>query len=114
MTPLVLPLFLHRRPGELAIRNLSFGRYPPSVSAIFLSYDAIVEIHSALSRLGYVIKLQHRRLSTAVDVKAENTLLDPERTTTIITWTRKRSPSVQLSLPAVRFPIHRLPARLAL
>ena len=69
--------------GELVIHNLSFGRYRLLVrSESFSPYDGLIEIHSALPT-DYVIKLNIAALSTAVNVTAENTLLDPERTTTI-------------------------------
>jgi len=56
------PLEFHRYfstddSGELGSAILSFGRYHLQVQReSFSSYDAIVEIHSALP-LGYVIKL---------------------------------------------------------
>jgi hypothetical protein len=68
--------------GVLLSRNLLFGRYRLQVrSQSFSPYDGFVEIRSALPT-DYVIKLNIAALSTAVNVTAENTLLDPERATT--------------------------------
>ncbi|MDQ1389754.1 MAG: hypothetical protein QOF56_3208 [Acidobacteriaceae bacterium] len=90
--------------GELVTRNLSFGRYHLHVQReSFSPYDAIVEIHSALPTQ-YVIKLNIAALSTAVDVNAENTLLDPERTTTINHLDSKAIADRPASLPGRSLP----------
>lgn len=69
--------------GEVVIRNLPFARYRLQVQReSFSPYDGLVEIHSALP-VEYAIKLSITALSTAVNVTAEPTLLDPERTTSI-------------------------------
>jgi len=69
--------------GNLVTRNILFGRYRLQVrSQSFSTYDGIIEIHSALPT-EYVIKLNIASLSTAINVTADTTLLDPERTTTI-------------------------------
>src|SRR3984957_12601968 len=69
--------------GNLVTRNLLFGRYRLQVrSQSFSAYDGVIEIHSALPT-DYVIQLNIAALSTAVNVTAENTLLDPGRTTSI-------------------------------
>ena len=69
--------------GDLVARNLPFGRYRLRVQReSFSAFDGIIEIHSALPT-EYVVKLNIAALSTAVNVTAETTLLDPERTTTI-------------------------------
>jgi hypothetical protein len=65
--------------GQLTIRNLPFGRYRLNVrSESFSPYGGVIEIHSALPT-EYVVKLNIAALSTAVNVTAEATLLDPER-----------------------------------
>jgi TonB-dependent Receptor Plug Domain len=65
--------------GQLTVRNLPFGRYRLNVrSESFSPYGGVIEIHSALPT-EYVIKLNIAALSTAVNVTAETTLLDPER-----------------------------------
>jgi outer membrane receptor for Fe3+-dicitrate len=69
--------------GQLIARNLPYGRYRLQVEReSFSSYNGLIEIHSALPT-EYVIKLSIAALSTAVNVTAAATLLDPERTTTI-------------------------------
>jgi hypothetical protein len=65
--------------GQLTVRNLPFGRYRLNVqSESFSPYGGVIEIHSALPT-EYVVKLNIAALSTAVNVTAETTLLDPER-----------------------------------
>ena len=69
--------------GQLTARNLPFGRYRLHVQReSFSPYDGLVEIDSALPA-EYVIKLNIAALSTAINVTAASTLLDPERTTTV-------------------------------
>jgi hypothetical protein len=65
--------------GQLFARNLPFGRYRLRVHReSFSPYDGLVEIHSALPA-EYVVKLSIAAVSTAVNVTAETTLLDPDR-----------------------------------
>jgi hypothetical protein len=65
--------------GFLLVRNLPFGLYRLKVhEQDFAPYDGLIEIHSALPT-EYVIKLSIAAISTAVQVTAENTLLDPDR-----------------------------------
>jgi len=65
--------------GQLDARNLSFGLYRLHIqSESFSAYDGEVEIRSALP-VEYLIRLNIAALSTAVNVTAENMLLDPER-----------------------------------
>jgi hypothetical protein len=69
--------------GELVVRNLPFGRYRLQVQReSFSPYNGLIEIHSVLPT-DYVVKLNIAALSTAVNVTAEPTLLNPEQTTTI-------------------------------
>lgn len=69
--------------GEVVIRNLPFARYRLQVQReSFSPYDGLVEIHSALPT-EYAIKLSIAALSTAVNVTADPTLLDPERSASI-------------------------------
>jgi hypothetical protein len=69
--------------GLAIVRNLPFGLYRLKVhEEDFAPYDGLIEIHSALPA-EYIIKLSIAALSTAVNVTADETLLDPERTTTI-------------------------------
>jgi outer membrane cobalamin receptor len=69
--------------GAVVTRNLPFGRYRLRVECeSFSPFDGLVEIHSALPT-EYVVRLSIAALSTAVNVTAETTLIDPERTTTI-------------------------------
>lgn len=65
--------------GQLDVRNLSFGVYRLHIqSESFSAYDGEIEIRSALP-VEYLIKLNIAALSTAINVRAENLLLDPER-----------------------------------
>ncbi len=65
--------------GQVVIRNLPYGLYRLKVQREgFGTYDGLIEIHSALPT-EYMIKLGIAALSTAVQVSAEKTLLDPER-----------------------------------
>jgi hypothetical protein len=69
--------------GELTMRHLPFGRYRLQVrSESFSVYDGVIDIHSAIPA-EYAVTLNIAALSTAVNVTAGATLLDPERTTTI-------------------------------
>jgi len=69
--------------GALAARSLPFGLYRLHVAYEgFSSYDGVLEIRSALPT-DYLIKLGIAATSTAINVTAERTLLDPERTSTI-------------------------------
>ena len=69
--------------GQLTARNLPFGRYRLEVKReSFSPYDGLIEIDSALPT-EYVVKLNIAALSTAINVTAASTLLDPERTTAI-------------------------------
>jgi len=66
--------------GLISARNLPFGRYQLQVeSEGFSPFSGIIEIRSALPT-EYVVKLSIAALSTAVNVTAESTLLDPSRT----------------------------------
>lgn len=65
--------------GQLSARNLLFGVYRLHVEGeSFAPYDGIIEIRSAIP-VDYLIKLNIAAVSTAVNVTAEETLLDPER-----------------------------------
>jgi hypothetical protein len=65
--------------GMIAARNLPFGRYRLKVQEEgFAPYEGVVEIRSTLPT-EYVVKLSIAALSTAVQVTAQNTLLDPDR-----------------------------------
>lgn len=65
--------------GLSVIRNLPFGFYRLRVwDAGFAPYDGLIEIHSALPT-EYAVKLSIAAVSTAVNVTAEATLLDPDR-----------------------------------
>jgi hypothetical protein len=69
--------------GLASARNLPFGLYRLRVEHEgFSPYDAPIEIRSALPT-EYVIRLNIAALSTAVNVTAQSTLLDPDRATTI-------------------------------
>ena len=90
--------------GQLTARNLPFGRYRLQVhSQAFSPFDGIIEIHSALPT-DYLIKLSIAALSTAVNVTAGATLLDPERTTTINHLDSKAIADRPASLPARSLP----------
>ncbi|MCU1302647.1 MAG: TonB-dependent receptor plug [Candidatus Sulfotelmatobacter sp.] len=90
--------------GELVTRNLLFGPYRLQVrSESFSAYDGIIEIHSLLP-IEYVIKLNIAALSTAVNVTAGSTLLDPERTTTINHLDSKAIADRPASLPGRSLP----------
>src|ERR1700733_15393516 len=65
--------------GLLIARNLPFGLYRIKVQRQdFSPYEGFIEIRSALPT-EYIVKLSIAALSTAVQVTAQNTLLDPER-----------------------------------
>ncbi|MBZ5680864.1 MAG: TonB-dependent receptor [Acidobacteriia bacterium] len=69
--------------GILAARNLPFGLYRLHVEHEgFSSYEGLLEIRSALPT-DYLIRLSVAAMSTAINVTAERTLLDPDRTSTI-------------------------------
>jgi hypothetical protein len=66
--------------GSVSIRNLPFGPYRLSVEGGgFSLFSGLIEIRSALPT-EYLIKLSIAAVSSAVDVTAENPLLDPNRT----------------------------------
>ncbi len=65
--------------GQLTARNLPFGIYRLQVEFEgFAPYEGLIKIASALPT-EYAIKLNIAALSTAIQVTAETTLLDPER-----------------------------------
>ncbi len=69
--------------GALTARSLPFGRYRLRVEHEgFSPFDGVIQIRSALPT-EYLVKLSIAALSTAVNVTAENTLLDPDRTTSL-------------------------------
>ncbi len=90
--------------GQLTARNLPFGRYRLQVQQeSFSPYDGLIEIHSALP-VEYIVKLNIAALSTALNVTAETTLLDPERTTTINHLDSKAVADRPASLPGRSLP----------
>ena len=90
--------------GQLIARNLSFGLYRLQVQReSFSPHDGLIEIHSALPT-EYVVKLSIAALSTAVNVTADATLLDPERTTTINHLDSKAIADRPASLPGRSLP----------
>jgi hypothetical protein len=90
--------------GQLTARNLSFGPYRLQVHReSFSPYEGLVEIHSALP-VSYIVKLSIAALSTAIDVTANSTLLDPERTTTINHLDAKAIADRPASLPGRSVP----------
>jgi hypothetical protein len=90
--------------GQLIARNLLFGRYRLQVHReSFSPYDGLIEIHSALPT-EYVVKLSIAALSTAINVTAGATLLDPERTTTINHLDSKAIANRPASLPGRSLP----------
>ena len=90
--------------GQLTARNLPFGRYRLQVEReSFSSYSGLIEIHSTLP-IDYIVKLSIAALSTAVNVIAETTLLDPERTTTINHLDSKAIADRPASLPGRSLP----------
>jgi hypothetical protein len=90
--------------GQLIARSLPFGRYRLQVQReSFSAYDGLIEIHSVLPA-DYVVKLSIAALSTAVNVTAQPTLLDPERTTTINHLDSKAIADRPASLPGRSLP----------
>ncbi len=86
------------------VRNLPFGLYRLKVQEEgFASYGGVIEIHSALPT-EYIVKLSIAAISTAVNVTAEATLLDPERTTTINHLDSKAIAERAASLPGRSLP----------
>jgi hypothetical protein len=64
--------------GLLIVRNLPFGLYRLKVKTEgFAPYDGLIEIRSAFPT-EYAIKLNIASVSTAVQVTAQSTLLDPD------------------------------------
>jgi len=69
--------------GALTAHSLPFGLYRLHVEYEgFSSYNGVLEIRSALPT-DYLVKLGIAATSTAINVTAERTLLDPDRTSTI-------------------------------
>jgi hypothetical protein len=69
--------------GALTAHSLPFGRYRLRVEHEgFSPFDGVIQIRSALPT-EYRVKLSIAALSTAVNVTAESTLLDPDRTTSL-------------------------------
>lgn len=69
--------------GILSARSLPFGLYHLHVEHEgFSSYEGVLEIRSALPT-DYLIRLNIAAMNTAINVTAEGTLLDPDRTSTI-------------------------------
>jgi hypothetical protein len=65
--------------GQVIIRKLPYGLYRLKVHQEgFATYNGLIEIRSSLPT-EYAIKLGIASVSTAVQVTAENTLLDPDR-----------------------------------
>src|SRR5271166_6416076 len=96
--------FLTDDAGQLIARNLPFGRYHLQVHReSFSPYDGLIEVHYALPA-NYVVKLGIATLSTAINVTAETTLLDPERTTTINHLDSKAIADRPASLPGRSLP----------
>jgi len=90
--------------GEATARNLLFGLYRIQVrSESFSAYDGIIEIHSALPA-AYLVTLKVAALSTAVNVTAGVTLLDPERTATVNHLDSKAIAERPASLPGRSLP----------
>jgi outer membrane receptor for Fe3+-dicitrate len=72
-------------------------------SDLFSTYDGVIEIRSAIPA-EYVVTLNITALSTAVNVTAGATLLDPERTTTINHLDSKAIADRSASLPGRSLP----------
>ena len=90
--------------GLAVVRNLPFGVYRLEVHEPgFAAYDGLIEIRSALPT-EYVVKLSIAALSTAVNVTADATLLDPERTTAINHIDSKAIAERPASLPGRSLP----------
>jgi hypothetical protein len=69
--------------GALTARSLPFGLYRLKVEHEgFSTFDGLIEVRSALPT-AYRITLNIAALSTAVNVTAGGTLLDPDRTTSV-------------------------------
>jgi hypothetical protein len=65
--------------GSLTARNLPFGLYRIRVEhETFSTYEGVVEIRTALP-IEYVVRLGIAGISTAINVTAEGTLVDPHR-----------------------------------
>jgi hypothetical protein len=90
--------------GQAIIRNLPYGLYRLKVHQEgFGTYDGLIEIHSALPT-EYMIKLGIEALSTAVQVSAETTLLDPERAGAVNHLDRQAIADRPASLPGRSLP----------
>jgi len=90
--------------GQVTAHTLPFGLYRLQVrSESFSAYDGLIEIHSALPT-EYLVQLNIAALSTAVNVSAATTLLDPERTSTINHLDSKAIADRPASLPGRSLP----------
>ena len=90
--------------GLSVLRNLPFGLYRLTVHEEgFAPYNRLIEIHSALPT-EFIVNLSIAAISTAVNVTAEATLLDPERTTTINHLDSKAIAERPASLPGRSLP----------
>jgi hypothetical protein len=69
--------------GGLTARNIPFGLYHTQVEHEgFSTFSGLIEVRSALP-IEYIVKLGIAAMSTAIQVTAESTMLDPDRTGTI-------------------------------
>jgi hypothetical protein len=85
--------------GSLVVRNLPFGVYRVQVQREgFAAFEGTVDIRSALPT-DYPIKLTIAALKTAVQVEAENTLLDPDRAGSVNHIDQQAISDRQASLP---------------
>jgi hypothetical protein len=90
--------------GLAIVRNLPFGVYRLEVHEPgFAAYEGLINIQSALPT-EYIVKLSIAAISTAVNVTAAGTLIDPERTTTINHIDSKAIAERPASLPGRALP----------
>ncbi len=69
--------------GGLTARNIPFGLYHIQVEHEgFSTFSGLIEVRSAVP-IEYIVKLGIAAMSTAIQVTAESTMLDPDRTGTI-------------------------------
>jgi hypothetical protein len=69
--------------GGLTARNMPFGRYHIQVEHEgFSTFSGLTEVRSSLP-IEYIVKLSIAAMSSAIQVTAESTMLDPDRAGTI-------------------------------
>jgi len=101
--------------GGLTARNIPFGLYHIQFAhERFSTFSGLIEVRSALP-IEYIVKLSIAAMSTAIQVTAKSTMLDPDRTGTINRIDSQAIADRASSLPGRSLPdLVQLPARMGL